>query len=134
MRTNCIFSNYCQALLCPMQTREKNIIQYWYPGMPMCQLKKGIPFWVKQQRRIEDRIKFKNRMTVFDLFMLEAPLKVTSNVKGVVPIQDQCRVCSTIDWFMENQLPAPDELDKYHHQVEGGIDEDQVEEEGQTVH
>jgi hypothetical protein len=98
-----------------MLTREENLERLWGPGMPVCYLKKGVPFWVKQQRKIVDQIKFKNGFTLFDLLMLEAPLKVSGKVRGL-DIQSGCRICLTMLWFMNNQLPIPDEIEKHHHE------------------
>jgi hypothetical protein len=141
MKTNCIFHKHCFSFLCPMQSREENIKQSWLPYFPICKLKKDVPFWVEQQRRIADKIKLKHRLTVFDLLMLEAPLKITADIKGVTPVGGKCQINDRIEWFIENRLPIPEELDQYNHYVDDeGDDKIEVEqvkgdaEEGQTIH
>ena len=83
MKSDCMFYKHCNAPLCPMLSRGDNLEQMWQVSMPVCSLDKNVPFWVKQQRRIVQQIKYINSFTCFNLHMLEAPLKITNNVKGI---------------------------------------------------
>lgn len=129
MKLDCIFHKHCEAPLCPMQSREENKKAYWFTYEPICMLKNDIPSWVKQQRKIAHQIKARNQDTVFELVMLEAPFRVTSNVKGIEPDEDICRNCQIIEWFLENLLPIPEEIEINHHEEEmndGGKKVDQT--------
>jgi hypothetical protein len=70
--------------------------------------------------------------------MLETPLEITDEVKGLEPLKGGCRFCSTIEWFMENQFPIPEEIEIFRPHREEGFDEEGIEEDGieesQTIH
>jgi hypothetical protein len=127
---NCIFSRECEAPMCPMQSREENKKTVWFPEEPVCKLK-DVPDWVKQQRKIAHHIKARNAETFFELVMLETPFRVKGSVKGITPVIGLCRNCLMIDWFIENRLTIPEEVEA-EHLLRIGSEEEK--EKGQTVH
>jgi hypothetical protein len=127
---DCIFSKHCEAPMCPNQTREENKKGIWFPDAPICKLK-DVPDWVKQQRRIAYQIKARNAETYFELVMLETPFRVKSTVSGIVPDEDICRNCQMIEWFIENRLPIPEEIENAHQFWNGSDAEGKI---GQTIH
>jgi hypothetical protein len=115
MFTNCNFWKDCKAPLCPMVSREQNLEEMWQVSMPVCSLDMNVPFWVKQQRKIFSQIKYINSFTCFNLLMLEAPLKITSNVKGI-HLEPGYVNSYIIQWFMNNQLIVPYEIEDHDYQ------------------
>jgi hypothetical protein len=112
-KTECKHYERCEAPLCPLQTREENKKEIWHPSDPVCRMEE-FPSWVSQQIRIGSEIKLVNSRTYFTLEMLEAPLKVTKNVKGIDQRGDPCRLCLKIGWFLKNGLPVPEEVKEEH--------------------
>jgi hypothetical protein len=85
---NCKFYGSCSAPLCPMLSDEQNTNCIWYPDEDICRKRKGLPDWVKQQRKIAKKAKPENFWHYFTLDMLKVRFRVTCNVKGLDPNMD----------------------------------------------
>jgi hypothetical protein len=57
----------------------------WYPAEEICRRVKGVPVWVKQQRKVAKRAKPENHLYYFNLEMLKKNFRVTKCVKGIDP-------------------------------------------------
>jgi hypothetical protein len=82
---NCKFYGSCSAPLCPMLSDEQNTNYIWYPDEDICRKRKGLPDWVRQQRKIAKKAKPENFWHYFTLDMLKVRFRVTSSVKGLDP-------------------------------------------------
>jgi hypothetical protein len=82
---NCKFYGSCSVPLCPMLSDEQNTNYIWYPDEDICRKRKGLPDWVRQQRKIAKKAKPENYRYYFTLEMLEVHFRVTSSVKGLDP-------------------------------------------------
>jgi hypothetical protein len=74
---NCKFYGSCSAPLCPMLSDEQNTNCIWYPDEDICRKRKGLPDWVKQQRKIAKKAKPENFWHYFTLDMLKVRFRVT---------------------------------------------------------
>jgi len=79
----CKYFDACSASLCPMETTEVNDNRVWYPNEEICRLRKDIPKWVRQQRKIAGKVKADNFGYYFRGDMLRVPFRVTHQVKGL---------------------------------------------------
>ena len=104
-KTDCKHYEQCEAPLCPMQTREENKKRVWFPDDPICKKGKYPPFWVKQQKRIRNKIKLLNSDSFFTLDMLETPFFVNNDVKGIYPIPGFCMTLLKKYWFTATDVP-----------------------------
>jgi hypothetical protein len=84
-RINCKFYEGCSAPMCPILSEEQNSNYIWYPDEDICQKRKGLPDWVRQQRKIAKKAKPENYQYYFTLGMLEVRFRVTKSVKGLDP-------------------------------------------------
>jgi len=66
-----------------MLPAKQNQNYCWYPDEEICRKRKGLPAWVKQQRKIAKKAKLENHGLYFLLEMLEVPFRVTRGVKGL---------------------------------------------------
>jgi hypothetical protein len=82
---NCKFYESCSAPMCPILSDEQNENYCWYPDEEICRSRKGIPDWIKQQRKIAKKAKPENYWHYFTLEMLKVRFRITSNVKGLDP-------------------------------------------------
>jgi hypothetical protein len=85
---NCKFYGSCSAPMCPILSDEQNANYIWYPDEDICRKRKGLPDWVKQQRKIAKKAKPENFWHYFTLDMLKVRFRVTSSVKGLDPNMD----------------------------------------------
>jgi len=85
---NCKFYGSCSAPLCPMLSDEQNINYCWYPDEEICRKRKGLPDWVRQQRKIAKKAKPENYRYYFTLEMLKVRFRVTRSAKGLDPNMD----------------------------------------------
>jgi hypothetical protein len=109
MERECQHYDDCDAPLCPLRTRGQNSHYAWFGWDEVCQKEGDVPFWLKQQREIDSQIKIRNRHTVFELMMLEAPLKITRHVKGLNP-EAEDNSFEIRKWFWENNLRLPEKF------------------------
>jgi hypothetical protein len=87
-RINCRYYESCSAQLCPMLLDEQNSNCIWYPDEEICRKRKGIPDWVRQQRKVAKKAKPENCCHYFTLEMLKVRFRVTKSVKGLDPNMD----------------------------------------------
>jgi hypothetical protein len=87
-RINCKFYEGCSAPLCPVLSDEQNSKYIWYPDEEICRKRKGLPDWVKQQRKIAKKAKPEYFGYYFTLGMLKVRFRVTSSAKGLDPNMD----------------------------------------------
>ena len=85
---NCKFYESCSAPLCPMLLDKQNTNYIWYPDEEICRKIKGLPSWVKQQRKIAKKAKPENCCYYFILDMLKVRFRVASSVRGLDPNMD----------------------------------------------
>ena len=85
IRNQCRFYDGCSAQLCPKLSDEENSGCIWYPDEDVCRLRKAMPVWVKQQRKIARKFQTENTYYYFTLAMLKIPFRVTKAVKGLNP-------------------------------------------------
>jgi hypothetical protein len=85
---NCKFYESCSAPLCPMSLDKQNTNCIWYPDEEICRKIKGLPSWVRQQRKIAKKAKPENCWRYFTIDMLKVRFRVTSSVKGLDPSVD----------------------------------------------
>jgi len=72
-----------------MLSDEENKNYDWFPDEEICRKKKGIPDWVKQQRKVAKKAEPDNFWHYFTLDMLKVRFRVTKKVKGIDPNIDQ---------------------------------------------
>jgi hypothetical protein len=84
-RINCRYYENCSAPMCPVLSDEQNINYCWYPDEEICRKRKGLPDWVRQQRKIAKKAKPENYWHYFKLEMLKVRFRVTASVKGLDP-------------------------------------------------
>ncbi len=82
---NCKFYGSCSAQMCPVLSDEQNTNYIWYPDEDICRKRKGLPDWVRQQRKIAKKAKPDNYRYYLTLEMLKLRFRVTSSVKGLDP-------------------------------------------------
>jgi hypothetical protein len=87
-RINCKFYENCSAPICPILSDEQNTNFIWYPDEEICRKRKGLPDWVRQQRKIAKKAKPENCWRYFTLNMLKVRFRVTESVKGLDPNMD----------------------------------------------
>jgi hypothetical protein len=87
-RINCKFYEGCSAQICPILSDEQNSNYIWYPDEEICRKRKGLPDWVKQQRKIAKKAKPDNCWHYFTLDMLKVRFRVTSCAEGLDPNMD----------------------------------------------
>ena len=80
---NCPHYDGCSAQLCTMLSDDENRKCLWYPGEEICKLKRNLPDWVKQQKKIAAKIQPENLESYFNLDMLKVPFRVTKQVRGL---------------------------------------------------
>ena len=85
---NCKFYGSCSAPLCPMLSDEQNTNYIWYPDEDICRKRKGLPDWIRQQRKIAKKAKPENYRYYFTLEMLKVRFRVTRSAKGLDPNMD----------------------------------------------
>jgi hypothetical protein len=84
-KNECRYYESCSAPMCPILSDEQNINYCWYPDEDICRRRKGLPDWVRQQRKIAKKAKPENYRYYFTLDMLKVRFRVTSSVKGLDP-------------------------------------------------
>lgn len=84
-RSQCKFFDGCSAQLCPKLSDEENSKCIWYPDEDICRLRKGIPDWVKQQKKVAKKCLPENVHYYFTLAMLKVPFRATKAIKGLDP-------------------------------------------------
>jgi hypothetical protein len=84
-KNDCRYYQSCSAPLCPVLLDEQNSNYIWYPEEEICRRRKGIPDWIKQQRKVAKKAKPENCWHYFTLDMLKVRFRVTSSVKGLDP-------------------------------------------------
>ncbi len=84
-KINCRYYESCSAQLCPVLSDEQNSNYNWYPNEKICRRRKGLPNWVRQQRKIAKKAKPENYRYYFTLEMLKVRFRVTKSVKGLDP-------------------------------------------------
>ena len=84
-KNECRYYQNCSALLCPVLSDEENTNFIWYPDEEICRRRKGLPDWVRQQRKIAKKAKPESFWHYFTLEMLKVRFRVTSSVKGLDP-------------------------------------------------
>ena len=100
-RKDCKYYDGCSAPLCPMLSDDENRKGLWYPAVEeICKLKKNLPSWVKQQKKVAAKIQPENDGDYFKLDMLKVSFRVTKQVKGLDPdlfIEDEPKQLKA--WF-----------------------------------
>ena len=81
----CRYFEECSAPLCPFLSDQMNEEGIWYPYEEICRRAKGVPKWIKQQRKIANKAKPENHKYYYTLDMLKVPFRVTEAVKGIDP-------------------------------------------------
>ena len=84
-KNECRYYESCSAPMCPILSDEQNINYCWYPDEDICRKRKGLPDWVRQQRKISKKAKPDNYRYYLTLDMLKVRFRVTSSVKGLDP-------------------------------------------------
>ncbi len=84
-KNECRYYESCSAPMCPILSDEQNINYCWYPDEDICRRRKGLPDWVRQQRKIAKKAKPDNYRYYLTLEMLKVRFRVTSSVKGLDP-------------------------------------------------
>jgi hypothetical protein len=84
-KNDCRYYESCSAPMCPILSDEQNINYCWYPDEDICRRRKGLPDWVRQQRKIAKKAKPDNYRYYLTLEMLKVRFRVTSSVKGLDP-------------------------------------------------
>ena len=104
LKITCTHYENCSAPLCPNKSDEQNSNSIWYPDEEICLKRKGLPAWVKQQRKIAQKAKPENCGYYFTLDMLKVPFRVTRSVKGLdpdMPLEKEERQLKS--WFKRNK-------------------------------
>ena len=100
-RNNCKYYDGCSAPLCPMLSEEENKNYIWYPDEDICKIKKNIPEWVKQQKKVAKKTGPDNCWFYFTLDMLKVRFRVTNSVKGLDPDKEETPQLK--QWFKRNK-------------------------------
>ena len=81
----CLYYQECSAPLCPFESDQLNKEYIWYPDEKICRRVKGMPNWMRQQRKVAKKAKPENHKYYYTLDMLKVPFRVTEVVKGIDP-------------------------------------------------
>jgi hypothetical protein len=84
-KNDCRYYEGCSAQMCPILSDEQSSNCIWYPDEEICRRRKGMPDWVRQQRKIAKKAKPDNYRYYLTLEMLKVRFRVTSSVKGLDP-------------------------------------------------
>ena len=84
-RADCKYYDGCSAPFCPMLNDEQNMSYIWYPDEEICRKVKGVPAWVRKQRKIAKQCNPDHYWFYFTLDMLKVNFRVTKQVKGIDP-------------------------------------------------
>ena len=79
----------CNVPICPRDPEEIISRVIWYPDEDICRIRKNVPKWIKQQRKIANKAKTENHWYYFTLDMLKIPFRTTNSCKGLDPNKDE---------------------------------------------
>jgi hypothetical protein len=97
-----------------MLSDTQNKSYCWYPDEEICRRRKGVPDWVRQQRKIV-KARPENCDFYFLLEMLKVPFRVTSRVKGLDPDQPLAKEPQQLKaWHKRNKGTTARKLSAEH--------------------
>jgi hypothetical protein len=84
-----------------MLSDDENQKGLWYPDEEICRLKKNLPIWVKQQKKIVKKAQGESIKSYFTAEMLKISFRVTAKVRGLDPNKDEPPQLKA--WFARNK-------------------------------
>lgn len=105
MNKNCISFEKCSAPLCPLDLIKNG---RWYPNEEICRKQKvNFPF-IKQQKKIKNKIKPENIDKYYTLEMLSIEFGVYAGTKGIDPErQEEDQAQGVATWIKKKKNKKP---------------------------